>query len=96
MSQSTVQVFDDPTTPTVRNVTVTASTNVPPLSWLFSDLLGHLRHRRRFAPRCPGDDGARSLGIQGAVCGSSAAKLFTGQFANGRDRIGLVSFNDNQ
>jgi len=25
----------------------------------------------------------------------SAAKLFTGQFANGRDRIGLVSFNDN-
>jgi len=36
-------------------------------------------------------------GSMGAVCGSliSAAKLFTAQFANGRDRIGLVSFNDN-
>jgi Flp pilus assembly protein TadG len=99
MSSSTVQVFDDPNNPHVRDVTVAASTNVPTyfMGWfhVFSTTINAAGNasRRDVVVMMVLD---RS-GSMGAVCGTliSAAKLFTGQFANGRDRIGLVSFNDN-
>ena len=99
MSQSTVQVFDDANNPHVRNVTVTASTNVPTffMGWFgigsTTISAGGNASRRDVVVMMVLD---RS-GSMGAVCSTliSAAKLFTGQFANGRDRIGLVSFNDN-
>jgi len=101
MSQSTVNVFDDPNNPRVRNVTVTASTNVPTyfMGWfgLASTAISATGNAsRRDVVVMMVLDRSGSMSNAGA-CGTliQAAKIFTGQFANGRDRIGLVSFSDN-
>ncbi len=99
MSNSTVNVFDDPNNAHVRNVTVTASTNVPSyfMRWFGANST---------ALSATGNASRRDVvvmmvldrsGSMGGACSSmiTAAKLFTGQFAAGRDQIGLVSFSDN-
>jgi Flp pilus assembly protein TadG len=101
MSQADVHVFEDPNNPRVRNVTVTASTMVPTyfMRWfsLNSTLVsaGGNASRRDVVVMMVLD---RSGSMQNAgACGTmiNAAKLFTGQFAAGRDKIGLISFSDN-
>jgi Flp pilus assembly protein TadG len=99
MSQSTVSVFDDTNNPHVRNVTVTASTNVPTyfMGWFgaaSTPLSATGNASRRDVVVMMVLDRSGSMG---ASCSDmlTAAKLFTGQFAAGRDQIGLVSFSDN-
>ena len=100
MDQSSVNVFDDPNNPHVRNVTVTASTVVPTyfMRWfnINSMTLGASGNasRRDVVAMMVLD---RSGSMSGSACTSmrTAAKMFTGQFAAGRDYIGLVSFSDN-
>ncbi len=101
MSTSSVQVFDDPNNPNLRNVTVTATTTVPTwfMRWLNFDAttitsIGNAS--RRDAVIMLVLDRSGSMNYPAGACGEmkSAAKLFTGQFAPGRDRIGLVSFSD--
>jgi Flp pilus assembly protein TadG len=101
MSQATVSVFDDPNNAHVRNVTVNASTSVPTffMSWFGSTttpLSATGNASRRDVVVMMVLDRSGSMQNAGA-CASmvSAAKLFTGQFAEGRDQIGLVSFSDN-
>jgi len=99
MSQSTVNVFDDPNNAHVRNVTVTATTTVPTyfMGWFsaYSTTISATGNasRRDVVVMMVLD---RS-GSMGGACSTmvTAAKLFTGQFAAGRDQIGLVSFSDN-
>ena len=99
MSPSTVSVFDDPNNPHVRNVTVTASTNVPNyfMGWFGASstplsVTGNASRRDVVVMMVLDRSGS-----MGAACSDmlTAAKLFTGQFAAGRDQIGLVSFSDN-
>jgi Flp pilus assembly protein TadG len=99
MSQSTVSVFDDPNNPHVRNVTVNASTNVPSyfMSWFGASstpvaATGNASRRDVVVMMVLDRSGS-----MGSACATmiSAAKLFTGQFAAGRDQIGLLSFSDN-
>lgn len=100
MGASNVQVFDDPNNPRVRNVTVTASTYAATyfMRW-FSKSSTLLRANgnasRRDVVVMMVLDRSTSM-VSGGACTSmkNAAKLFTGQFAPGRDQIGLVSFSD--
>jgi Flp pilus assembly protein TadG len=101
MGLASVSVFDDPNNVHVRNVTVTASTTVPGyfMNWFSAHptLLSSTGNasRRDVVVMMVLD---RSGSMQNAgACASmvTAAKLFTGQFAAGRDQIGLVSFSDN-
>jgi len=99
MSAGTVNVFDDANNPHVRNVTVTASTRVPTyfMAWFgatSTPLSATGNASRRDVVVMMVLDRSGSMG---ASCSDmlTAAKLFTGQFAAGRDQIGLVSFSDN-
>ncbi|HXN48272.1 MAG TPA: VWA domain-containing protein [Bryobacteraceae bacterium] len=99
MSTGTVSVFDDPNNAHVRNVTVTATTSVPTyfMAWFgaaSTTLSATGNASRRDVVVMMVLDRSGSMG---AACASmlTAAKLFTGQFAAGRDQIGLVSFSDN-
>ncbi len=99
MSAATVNVFDDANNPHVRNVTVTASTSVPTyfMAWFGNSsttLSATGNASRRDVVVMMVLDRSGSMG---SACSSmlTAAKLFTGQFAAGRDQIGLVSFSDN-
>ncbi len=101
MSEGSVNVFDDPNNARVRNVTVTASTSVPTyfMRWFnagFTTLSATGNASRRDVVVMMVLDRSGSMQNAGA-CSSmiTAAKLFTGQFAAGRDQIGLVSFSDN-
>ena len=101
MDLSSVQVFDDPNNPRVRNVTITASTWAPTyfMRWFaktIAQLAASGNASRRDVVVMMVLDRSGSMQNAGA-CGSmiTAAKLFTGQFAAGRDKIGLVSFSDN-
>jgi Flp pilus assembly protein TadG len=101
MSESTVNVFDDPNNPRVRNVTVTASTAVPTyfMRWFQANatqISATGNASRRDVVVMMVLDRSSSM-QQASACSAmiTAAKLFTGQFAAGRDRIGLVSFSDN-
>jgi hypothetical protein len=108
MTTANVQVYDDTTNPNLRHVDVTASTRVPTyfMKWLHFN--STTINAKGFASRrdavimlvldrsgsmCLG--GAQPCNNTGA-CGpmKTAAKLFTGQFAAGRDYIGMVSFSD--
>jgi Mg-chelatase subunit ChlD len=99
MDASSVNVFDDPGNPNLRNVTVTASTIAPTyfMKWFNTNSV---------AVTAVGNASRRDVvimmvldrsGSMGGTCGTmkSAAKEFVGKFANGRDRIGLLSFSDN-
>jgi Flp pilus assembly protein TadG len=98
MGLSNVTVADDPTNPNLRNVTVTATTNVPSYFMKFLNVgsttltaTGNASRRDVVAMMVLDRSGS-----MGATCAAllTAAKQFTGQFAAGRDRIGLVSFSD--
>ncbi len=101
MSQSTVTVFDDPNNPHVRNVTVTATTSVPTyfMGWFNSEattISATGNASRRDVVVMMVLDRSGSMNNAGACAAMiSAGKTFTGQFAAGRDQIGLVSFSDN-
>lgn len=93
-----VRVFDDPSNPQVRNVTITASTSAPTwfMRWFGMDATlvsasGNASRRDVVAMMVLDRSGS-----MGSACGSliSAAKEFTGQFAAGRDQIGLITFSD--
>lgn len=98
MNSSSVNVFDDATNPNLRNVTVSASTQVPSYFMKFlnfgsTTLTATGNASRRDVVAMVVLDRSGSMG---SSCSSliSAAKQFTGQFAEGRDRIGLISFSD--
>jgi Flp pilus assembly protein TadG len=103
MSSATVLVFDDPNNPQLRDVTVTASTNVPTyfMGWfhIFSttiSAIGNASRRDVVIMMVLDRSGSMNNGTVPSACQTmvSAAKIFTGQFAAGRDRVGLVSFSD--
>jgi Mg-chelatase subunit ChlD len=108
MSTASVQVYDDASNPNLRHVDLNASTRVPTyfMKWFnvaatTIQATGHATRRDsvimlvldRSGSMC--QPSASPCTSQGA-CGTmkAAAKLFTGQFAAGRDYIGLVSFSD--
>lgn len=110
MNTSTVQVFNDPNNANLRDVNVTATTTVPTWFMRWFNLNSTTITAQGFASRrdvvammvldrsgsmCNGV-GAPCTGASASPCGSmvTAAKNFTGQFAEGRDYIGLVSFSD--
>ena len=111
MNTGTVLVQDDPNNPNLRNVTVTATTTVPTWFMRFFNVpstaftvTGNASRRDvvamivldRSGSMCKGGSNPCS-GSSSTPCGDmvKAAKLFTGQFAENRDYIGLVSFSDN-
>ena len=102
MDASSVQVFDDPGNPNLRNVTVTAATQAPTYFMRFFHLstttvsaVGNAS--RRDVAVMMVLDRSGSMNNSPGACAQmiAAAKTFTGQFAAGRDRIGLVSFAEN-
>ena len=93
-----VLVFDDPTNPQVRNVTVTASTSAPTwfMRWFGKDttlVTATSNASRRDVVAMLVLDRSGSMGSARSSL-IAAAKQFTGQFAAGRDQIGLVTFSD--
>jgi Flp pilus assembly protein TadG len=101
MTLASVTVFDDPNNAHVRNVTVIASTTVPGyfMNWFSANptpLSTTGNASRRDVVVMMVLDRSGSMQNAGACATMiTAAKLFTGQFAEGRDQIGLVSFSDN-
>ncbi|MGH7486868.1 MAG: pilus assembly protein TadG-related protein, partial [bacterium] len=110
MSTSNVNVFDDPSNPHLRNVTVSATTTVPTyfMKWfnVASTTItssGNASRRDavvmmvldRSGSMCaPGSQPCSSANTSSACAAMiKAAKLFTGQFAEGRDQIGLISYS---
>jgi Flp pilus assembly protein TadG len=100
MSAADVQVFDDPVNPLVRNVTVTAKTDVPTyfmkwfnFEWTTVSAIGNAA-RRDVNIMLVLDRSSSMNSNNGCANMRTAAKLFTGQFANGRDRIGMVTYAD--
>jgi Flp pilus assembly protein TadG len=114
MSTSNVTVVDSPNQANLRQVTVTASTNVP--AW-FMKYVGFTNtaltvsgqaSRRDVVAMLVLDRSGSMCSINGATpsppcaandgtpCASmiTAAKNFTGAFAEGRDQIGLLTFAD--
>lgn len=94
-----VHVYDDATNPHLRHVDVTAAIDAPNyfMRW-FGSPTTHIVGKG-FASR---RDVVAMLvldrsGSMGSACSGliSAAKLFTGQFTVGRDKIGALSFADN-
>jgi Flp pilus assembly protein TadG len=98
MSTSNVNVFDDPNNPHLRHVQATATTTVDTffMRWFgyTSTVIGaNSDATRRDAVIMMVLDRSGSMGASCADL-KNAAKLFTGQFAAGRDYIGAVSFSD--
>jgi len=107
MGVGDVQVFDDAVNPLVRNVTVQAQTNVPTYFMRWLKVFFPAGQYNFIVVRALGNAARRDVvvmlvldrsGSMNSNNGCSnmriAAKLFVGQFANGRDRIGLVTFSD--
>ena len=100
MDQSMVTVADDPNNPHLRNVTVTANTTVPTIfmRWfnMNSTVVAALgtASRRDVAAMLVIDRSGSMTNSNGCTNMRAAAKLFTGQFAAGRDQIGMVEFGD--
>jgi Flp pilus assembly protein TadG len=100
MSTANVSVFNDPNNPNLQHVKMTATTQVDAffMRWFgySSTTVGATSDAtRRDAVIMMVLDRSGSMNSSGA-CPSliSSAKLFTGQFAAGRDYIGAVSFSD--
>lgn len=100
MNNSSVSVYDSPLNPNLRHVDVTASTNVPTyfMKWLnvnYTNISANGFASRRDSVVMMVLDRSGSMNSTSS-CGTlrDAAKLFVGQFAAGRDRIGMVSFSD--
>jgi Flp pilus assembly protein TadG len=104
-------VYDDPTNPHLQHVDIMASTNGNTMfmRWLgFSTVpmtaYGYATRRDVAIMMVVDRSGSMCLpsaapcsATSSTPCGSmvTAAKVFTGQFAEGRDSIGMVSFADN-
>lgn len=100
MDASTVKVYDHPQNSNLRMVEIKATTNVPTFFMKWFNFNGTVitvegtASRRDVVVMMVLD---RSSSMQQTnSCGDlkAAAKLFTGQFAAGRDRIGMVSYSD--
>ena len=95
-----VQVFDDATNSHIRNVTVTASTDVDTffMKWFGfgATTVGTTGNaaRRDVVIMMIMDRSGSMNSNNGCSNMRSAAKLFTGQFSAGRDRLGMVEFGD--
>ena len=102
MNTGTVVVDDAPGNPNLRRVRVTATTQVPTyfMKWFnfnATTLTSIGMATRRDAVIMLVLDRSSSMCVPNCnACNEmkAAAKLFTGQFAAGRDYIGLVSFSD--
>lgn len=100
MTQSSVQVFNDPNNASLRNVTVTASTSVPTWFMKFFNVTATNvsatgnASRRDVVMMMVMDRSGSMNNNNGCANMRAAAKIFTGQFAAGRDRIGMVEFGD--
>src|ERR1700676_3307393 len=95
-----VHVYDDATNPNLRHVDVTASSDVPTwfMTWfgyrtITITAIGNAS-RRDVVAMMVIDRSASMNSNNGCTNMRSAAKLFTGQFAAGRDQIGMVEFGD--
>ena len=95
-----VHVYDDTTNPNVRHVDVTASTDVPTwfMRWFGYDAItinaiGNASRRDVVAMIVIDRSGSMNNN-NGCSNMRAAAKVFTGQFAAGRDQIGMVEFGD--
>ena len=100
MDQTMVTVADDPNNPHLQNVTVTANTTVPTIFMRWFNMpstvvaaLGTASRRDVVAMMVIDRSGSMNSN-NGCSNMRSAAKLFTGQFAAGRDQIGMVEFGD--
>src|SRR5580704_1835111 len=100
MDSSMVTVADDPNNPRLRNVTVTANTTVPTIFMRWFNMpstvvaaLGTASRRDVVAMMVIDRSGSMNNN-NGCSNMRSAAKLFTGQFAAGRDQLGMVEFGD--
>jgi len=110
MTTASVTVQDDPNNPQLRDVTLSASTQVP--TWFMRwfnvnstalNANGQASRRDvvammvldRSGSMCNGHSQPCGLG-DGTPCDSMlvAAKTFVGEFAAGRDRIGMATFDD--
>ncbi len=100
MSTSSVSVFDDPNNTSLRNVTVTASTAVPTWFMRFLNVTSNTltatgnASRRDVVMMMVMDRSGSMNNNNGCANMRAAAKIFTGQFAAGRDHIGMVEFGD--
>ena len=95
-------VIDDNSVPNLAKIQITATTVVP--TWFLKYLsfnstnLGVIgQASRRDVVAMMVLDRSGSMNSTAGACASliSSGKIFTGQFAPGRDRIGLISFSDN-
>ncbi len=95
-----VLVFDDPNNTSLRNVNVTASTTVPTwfMKWFNINATtitaNGFASRRDVVMMMIMDRSGSMNSNNGCANMREAAKVFTGQFAAGRDRIGMVEFGD--
>jgi Flp pilus assembly protein TadG len=100
MTTGNVSVFDDPNNPHLQNVTVSATTYVDTffMKWLNfpATLIGSTGNasRRDTVIMMIMDRSSSMNSNNGCTNMIAAAKLFTGQFAAGRDQIGMVEFSD--
>ncbi len=100
MSTSNVSVFDDPHNSHMREVTVTATSQVDTffMKWLSfgATTIGATATatRRDVVMMMIMDRSDSMNNNNGCSNMRAAAKLFTGQFAAGRDSIGMVEFGD--
>jgi len=100
MDQTMVTVVDDPNNTRLRNVTVTANTTVPTIFMRWFNMTSTVvaaqgtASRRDVVAMMIIDRSGSMNNNNGCSNMRSAAKLFTGQFAAGRDQIGMVEFGD--
>ncbi|MBZ5673787.1 MAG: VWA domain-containing protein [Acidobacteriia bacterium] len=100
MDQSMVTVQDDPNNPHLQTVAVSANTTVPTIFMRWFNMNSTLvaatgTASRRDTVMMLVLDRSFSMNQSGSCPDLIAsAKLFTGQFEVGRDRIGLVTFSD--
>lgn len=95
-----ISVFDDPNNTHIQNVTVTATTQVDTffMKWLSfgATTIGAVGNasRRDVVIMMIMDRSSSMNSNNGCTNMKAAAKLFTGQFAAGRDQLGMVEFSD--
>ena len=100
MDQTMVTVADDPNNTRLRDVTVTANTTVPTIFMRWFNMTSTVvaaqgtASRRDVVAMMIIDRSGSMNSNNGCTNMRSAAKLFTGQFAAGRDQIGMVEFGD--
>jgi Flp pilus assembly protein TadG len=100
MDQTMVTVQDDPNNTRLRDVSVSANTTVPTIFMRWFNMTSTVvaatgtASRRDVVAMMIIDRSGSMNSNNGCTNMRSAAKLFTGQFAAGRDQIGMVEFGD--